>query len=135
VLKAHNLLDVLDLLILHDLVVLRLAHVEKLAAQREDAKVITSDNTEPGYGERLGGVSFGQYECASGCVACPSIVCVRKLRDTSKATDDEKKLRCAEKTDARCSPVALATIRLLDLLVGPEFCPVQHVLHNGGLGH
>jgi hypothetical protein len=32
VLKTHNLLGVLDLFILHDLIVLRLAHVEKLAA-------------------------------------------------------------------------------------------------------
>ena len=45
VLKAHNLLDVLDLLILHDLVVLCLTHIEKLATQWEDAKVIMSDNT------------------------------------------------------------------------------------------
>ena len=45
VLKAHNLLDVLDLLILHDLVVLCLTHIEKLATQWEDAKVIMSNNT------------------------------------------------------------------------------------------
>jgi hypothetical protein len=32
VLKTHNLLDILDLLILHNLVVFRLAHVKKLAA-------------------------------------------------------------------------------------------------------
>ena len=51
-LKAHNLLDVLDLLILHDLIVLCLAHIEKLDTQREDAKVIMSGNTAS-HGERL----------------------------------------------------------------------------------
>lgn len=50
VLKTHNLLDILDLLIFHNLIVLRLAHVEKLAAQREDAKVITPDNTKSSHG-------------------------------------------------------------------------------------
>ena len=89
-LEAHDLLDVLDLLVLHDLVVLRLAHVEKLAAQREDPKVVTADDTEPGHGKRLGGISFGQYERALGRVARPGIVCVRELRDTGEAADDEK---------------------------------------------
>jgi hypothetical protein len=83
VLKAHNLLDILDLFVLHDLVVLRLAHIEQLAAQREDAKIITPDNTESGHGERLGGVSFGQYECALGRVAGSGVVCVRELGDPS----------------------------------------------------
>ena len=45
-LKTHNLLDILDLLNLNNLVVLRLAHAEKLAAQRKDAKVIAPDNVQ-----------------------------------------------------------------------------------------
>ena len=75
-LNAHDLLDILDLLVLHDLVVLRLAH--KLAAQRE---IIVPDNTEPRHSERLGGVSFSQYGRAFGWVACSGVVCVRELGD------------------------------------------------------
>ena len=58
-----------DLLVLHDLVVLRLTHIEKLATQREDTKSIAPNITEPGHGECLGGVSFSQYERAFGCIA------------------------------------------------------------------
>jgi hypothetical protein len=87
VLKTHNLLDILDLLVLHNLIVLRLAHVEKLAAQREDAKVVTPDDTESSHGERLGRVSFGQYKRAPRCVARSGVVCVRELGDTSKTVE------------------------------------------------
>jgi len=59
VLKAHNLLDVLDLLILYDLIMLCLTHIEKLAMQQKDTKVIMSDNTASD-GELLR-VSFSQY--------------------------------------------------------------------------
>lgn len=86
-LKTHDLLDILNLLILHNLVVLRLLHVEKLAAQREDAKVVTPDNTKSSHGERLGRVSFGQNKRALRCVARSGVVCVRELGDTSK-TDE-----------------------------------------------
>lgn len=87
VLETHNLLDILDLLVLHNLIVLRLAYVEKLAAQREDAKVVASDNTKSSHGERLGRVSFGQYKRALRCVARSSVVCVRELGDTSKTVE------------------------------------------------
>ena len=85
VLKTHDLLDILDLLILHNLIVLRLAYIEKLAAEREDAKVVAPDNTKPCHGERLGGISFCQYERALRCLARSGIICVRELGDTSKA--------------------------------------------------
>ena len=82
-LNAHNLLDILDLLVLHDLVVLRVAHIEKLAAQRQDAKIIAPGNTEARHGECLGGVSFSQYERAFGCMAGSGVVWVRELGDPS----------------------------------------------------
>ena len=84
VLKTHNLLDILDLLVLHNLIVFRLAHVEELATQREDAKVVTPDNTKSGHGERLGRVSFGQNKRTSSCVARSGVVRVSKLGDSSK---------------------------------------------------
>jgi hypothetical protein len=89
-LKTHDLLDILDLLVLHDLIVLRLAHVEKLAAQREDAKVVAPDDTKPGHCERLGRVSFGQDERALGRVARPGIVRIRELGDAGEAAENEK---------------------------------------------
>ncbi|SRR5216684_5923934 len=96
VLKTHNLLDILDLFILHNLIVLRLAYVEKLAAQREDAKVVTPDHTKSSHGERLGGITFGQYERALGCVARSGIVCICELGDTRKAV---KKMRSTKAKD------------------------------------
>ena len=87
VLKTHNLLDILTLLSLHNLIVLGLAHVKKLTAQWEDAKVVTPDNTKTSHGERLGRVSFGQYKRAPLCVARSGVVCVRELGDTSKSVE------------------------------------------------
>ena len=58
VLETHDFLDTLDLLVLHDLVVLCLAHVQELATQREDTKVVTPNYAETSHRERLGGVTF-----------------------------------------------------------------------------
>ena len=58
VLKTHNFLDILDLLVLHDLVVLCLAHVQELATQREDTKIVAPNYAETSHRERLGGVTF-----------------------------------------------------------------------------
>lgn len=53
-LKAHDLLDVLNLLVFHDLVVLRLPNVEQLAAERKHAKIIAADNTQTRHRQRFG---------------------------------------------------------------------------------
>ena len=53
-LKAHNLFDILNLLVFHDLVVLRLANVEQLAAEREHAEVIAADDTQTRHRQRFG---------------------------------------------------------------------------------
>jgi hypothetical protein len=88
VLKTHDFLDILDLLILHDLIVLRLTHVEKFPAQREDAKVVTADDTKSSHSEGLGRVSFGQNKRALRCLTRSSVVCVGKLCDTSKTAEN-----------------------------------------------
>ena len=58
VLETHNFLDILDLLVLHDLVVLRLAHVQELATQREDTKIVAPNYAETSHRECLGRVTF-----------------------------------------------------------------------------
>ena len=90
--KHHNspcadFLNILDL-VLHDLIVLRLTHVQELAAQREDTKVVAPNYAKTGHRERLGGVTFGQNERALGCSACPRIVRVRKLGDASETAKE-----------------------------------------------
>lgn len=62
VLKAHDFLDVLNLLVLHDLVVLGLANVEQFAAQREHTEIISSNDAQSCDCERLGGISFCQNQ-------------------------------------------------------------------------
>ena len=76
-LQPQDLLDVLNLLILHDLVMPRLAHVEDFTAQRKDAKVVAADHVQASDSERLGGISFRQNECAVLRVLRPGIVGVR----------------------------------------------------------
>ena len=78
-LQAKDLLDVLDLLVLHDLLVLGVADIEQLSAQREHAEVVATDDAEPGDGERLGGVSFGEDERALLRLPGPGVVGVGQL--------------------------------------------------------
>jgi hypothetical protein len=128
VLKTHDFFDVLDLLVLHDLVVLRLAHVQELAAQREDTKVVASNNAETGHRKRLGGVTFGQNERTLGCGACPCIVRIRKLGDASETAKRSRQWN--RWLDESRLPVAFRAVSLFDLLIGPELCPIQDVLDN-----
>ena len=46
VLQPEDLLDVLDLLVLHDLVVLRVTDVKKLSTEREYTIVVSSNDRE-----------------------------------------------------------------------------------------
>ena len=76
-LQPQDLLDVLNLLILHDLVVPRLADVEDFTAQGKDAKVVAADHVQASDSKRLGRVSFCQNERAVLRVLCPGVVGVR----------------------------------------------------------
>ncbi len=79
VLETENLLDGLDLGILHDLIVCGLADVEKLTSKRKDTKVVTPDFSDTGDGERLGGVTFGENERAVLSFATTSVVGIFEL--------------------------------------------------------
>ena len=87
VLQTQDLLDVLNLLVLHDLVVASFPDVEQLAAQGEDAVVVATDDTETSDGERLGGVSFGQDERAVLRILRAGVVGVGELGKTGKAAN------------------------------------------------
>lgn len=63
-LQAKDLFHVLNLLVLHDRVMLRFAYVEQLSAQREHSEVITTDDSKPSNGKRLSRVSFSQNQRA-----------------------------------------------------------------------
>ena len=86
-LQTQDLLDVLNLLVLHDLVVASFPDVEQLAAQGEDAVVVATDDTETSDGERLGGVSFGQDERAVLRILRAGVVGVGELGKTGKAAN------------------------------------------------
>lgn len=78
-LQSHNLLDVLDLLILHDLIVTRLANIEKFAAERKHTKIISTNDAQPSDCERFSGVSFRKDEGAVASILRPSIVGIGQL--------------------------------------------------------
>lgn len=46
VLQAENLLDILNLLVLHNLVMLSFAHVEQLSTKWEDPIVVAANDTQ-----------------------------------------------------------------------------------------
>ena len=80
VLQTKNLLDILNFLVLHDLVVLRFPNVEQLATEREDAIVVATDDTESRYRKRLGRVSFCQDERAVSGLPRSSVVSIGQFR-------------------------------------------------------
>lgn len=82
-LQTEDLLDSLDFIVLHDLIVFRLAHVEQFSTQREYTPVIASDYTETSDSKGLGGVSLRQNQCTIFRIFGPSVVSVRKLREAS----------------------------------------------------
>ena len=83
-LQAHNLLDVLDFFVLHDLVMSSLANVEQFAAKGEDAKIVTTNNTKTSNSESLGRVSFGEDESAIFRMFRSSVVGVRQFGQTKE---------------------------------------------------
>lgn len=63
-LKTKNLLDVLNLLVLHDLIMAGFADVQEFTAKWENTEVITTDDRETSDSQSLGGVSLSQDEGA-----------------------------------------------------------------------
>jgi hypothetical protein len=82
VFQTQDLLDVLDLDIFHNRVVRCVSHIEQLSSQRKDSIIISSNDTESGYRESFGRVSFGQDQGTSLGVPATRVVGVFKLDDT-----------------------------------------------------
>ena len=84
-LQAEDLLELGDLLVVHDRRVVGVAHVEQLAAQREDAVVVAADHREARDGERLRRVALGDDERALVAVLAAGLVGVVELGDAGEA--------------------------------------------------
>jgi len=80
-LQPEDLLELGDLLVGHDRRVVGVAHVEQLAAQREDAVVVAADDRQAGDGEGLGRVALGNDERALVAVLAARLVGVVELGD------------------------------------------------------
>jgi len=79
--QPQDLADVLDLLVLHDLGVGGLAHVERLALEREHAVVVAPHDGEPRHGERFGAVALRQNQSAVLSLGTASVVRIVELCD------------------------------------------------------
>ena len=78
-LEAHNLLDILNLLVLHDLVVFRFSNIEKFAAQWEYTEIVSANNTKASDGQGFGRISFREDQCTISTMLCTSIIRVCKF--------------------------------------------------------
>ena len=78
-LQSHNLLDVLNLFVLHDLIMARLAYIKQFTAQWKHTKVVSTNHTQSSHRERLGRVSFCKDQSAVPGIFRPSIVSVGQL--------------------------------------------------------
>ena len=84
-LQPHDLLNILNLLVLHNLIMFRLADIEQFSTQGEDPKVVSSDDPQTSHGKRFGRVSFCENERAISGVFGTSIVRVGKFRQAQQA--------------------------------------------------
>lgn len=75
--QTHNLFDILDLGILHDLVMCCLSNIQQFTSKREHAKVVTPNYSETSLSESLGGVSFRQNQSAVYRFLPASVVRIR----------------------------------------------------------
>lgn len=115
VLEAKNLFDVLNLDVLHNLVMVRLANIEELSTQGEDTEVVTPlDGTKTRDCKSFGGVSFSEDERAPAGVAATGPVGVFEFGDAANTG-------------------ALSTIRLLEKLVLFEASPAKNIFNNARL--
>eukprot|EP00962_Isochrysis_galbana_P036430 scaffold12591_cov102-Isochrysis_galbana.AAC.6 len=80
-LQPEDLLELRDLLVVHDGGVRRVAHVEQLTAQREDAVVVPADDRQAGHRQCLGRVALGDDERALVPVAPARLVGIIQLWD------------------------------------------------------
>ncbi len=84
-LKAQDGLEVLDLLVLHNLLVIGVARVSHLATEGEHAVAVAADDGKPRHRQCLGRVSLRQNERAVHCVFRAGIVGVFELGDAGDA--------------------------------------------------
>jgi len=110
-LKTHNLLNVLDLIIVHDLLVSSIADIQQLTLEWEDTVVITANNTETTHGKSLGGITLSEDEGTLGGISATGIVGVVKL-------------------DNAIDTPLLLTIILFELSIRLELCPVEDVISD-----
>lgn len=87
VLKTHDLFDGLDFGIFGQLLAVSISNVEQFASQREDAVVVSTDDTNAGHSERFSGVTFREDEGALVALLGASLVGVFKLGNTSNTRD------------------------------------------------
>ena len=92
-LQSHNLLYILDLLVLHDLFVPGIADIEWLSAQREHAEVVATDNAQTGDCERLGGVTLCEDQRAFGGLPGACVVGVGQFGQTRQPILLDEKLQ------------------------------------------
>ena len=126
-LQPKDLLDVLDLLILHDLIVLRLTNVEQLSSKWKDTIVVTTNDTKTCDRKGLGRVSFRQDECAVGCLPRSCVVCVGQFGETLEPTGQLTTIIGWEVNGLPIPPLAVS---LLQLLVCLSVRPVKNLVND-----
>lgn len=77
VLQTHNLLDALDLFVLHGLNMLGFAHIGKFSAQQEHAKVVSANDAKSRNSNSFSWASFRQDGSAVFSVFRAGIVDIR----------------------------------------------------------
>jgi hypothetical protein len=127
VLQPHDLLDVLNFLILHYLIMVGFANVEEFTAKGEDAEVITPDDRETRYCQCLGGVTFCENEGAILAVARTGVVRVTELGHTVQASLLSVGPTMRSHND---QPRALATVQRFQLFIGFESGPVENIVDD-----
>lgn len=89
VLQSHDLLDRLNLGVVHESLSSRFSYVEELSSKWEDSVVVSTDDGESGNGERFGGISFGENEGTFRSCSTTGVVGIFELDESSDTAAEE----------------------------------------------
>ncbi len=110
-LKPHDLHDVLNFFILHNLSVVRLTNIQRFAFERENTVRVTANNGESTYSKGFGTIPFREDQRAEFSLCSSSQICIFEFGDASQLG-------------------TFGTALLFQLIALLELCPRQNIFND-----
>jgi hypothetical protein len=139
VLKAQNLLDIIDLDVFCERFAASFANIQQFSAEWEDAIIVAADDRKARDRQRFGGISFGKDQSAASCVSGTRIVGIFELGDTDEPLgvriDASATASSIQPEESAVEPCLFSTVGLLQILVLLVLSPSKNIIDDTRTGH